>query len=72
VVAPVSAPAPAPHPSDHPAPLRETEHQAIVRAVAECGGNVSKAARQLGISRGRVYRHLQADASPQAEPHAPS
>jgi len=26
--------------------------------LAECGGNVSKAARALGVSRGRVYRHL--------------
>ncbi len=53
----------APAPADAPAPLRETEHQAIVRAVAECAGNVSRAARRLGISRGRVYRHLQADAA---------
>ncbi|MGY0195238.1 helix-turn-helix domain-containing protein [Leptothrix sp. BB-4] len=55
------APPASPAPAVTAAPLRETEHQAIVRAVAECGGNVSQAARHLGISRGRVYRHLQAD-----------
>jgi transcriptional regulator of acetoin/glycerol metabolism len=26
--------------------------------VQACEGNVSKAARMLGVSRGRVYRHL--------------
>jgi transcriptional regulator of acetoin/glycerol metabolism len=46
------------------ASLREAEHQAILRALAEHGGNVSKAARALGVSRGRVYRHLRADAAP--------
>ncbi len=55
-----------------PAPLRETEHQAIVRAVAECGGNVSRAARLLGISRGRVYRHLQAQQGQAADPVDPA
>ncbi|KDB50893.1 hypothetical protein X805_35150 [Sphaerotilus natans subsp. natans DSM 6575] len=48
--------------------LRETEHQAIVRALSEHGGNVSKTARALGVSRGRVYRHLRADAAPDRAP----
>ncbi len=38
--------------------LRATERRTIERALAECGGNVSKAARNLGVSRGRIYRQL--------------
>ncbi|CAN5208401.1 hypothetical protein BH11PSE9_BH11PSE9_00500 [soil metagenome] len=38
--------------------LRDTELHLIERTVQACGGNVSKAARQLGVSRGLVYRHL--------------
>ncbi len=33
---------------------------AIERTVAECDGNISLAARRLGVSRGLVYRHLRA------------
>jgi sigma-54 dependent transcriptional regulator, acetoin dehydrogenase operon transcriptional activator AcoR len=44
-----------------PQPLREAEHAAILRALRDCGGNVSQAARRLGVSRGRIYRHLQRD-----------
>ncbi|RZS56943.1 helix-turn-helix domain-containing protein [Sphaerotilus mobilis] len=67
----ISATPPVPAPAEAPAPLRETEHQTIVRAVAECAGNVSQAARLLGISRGRVYRHLQADAAAAHRPDQP-
>jgi len=42
------------------ATLRETERQAVQRVLGECGGNVSKAARTLGVSRGLIYRHLEA------------
>jgi transcriptional regulator of acetoin/glycerol metabolism len=38
--------------------LRDSESQTVVRVLAECGGNVSVAARTLGVSRGRIYRHL--------------
>jgi transcriptional regulator of acetoin/glycerol metabolism len=38
--------------------LRDSERQTVVRVLAECQGNVSKAARSLGVSRGLVYRHL--------------
>lgn len=41
-----------------PVTLRDTEHQTVVRVLEECGGNVSVAARKLGISRGRIYRQL--------------
>ena len=41
-----------------PATLREAERQAVVRVLGECGGNVSGAARALGVSRGLIYRHL--------------
>jgi transcriptional regulator of acetoin/glycerol metabolism len=41
-----------------PASLRESEHQLVERTLAEFGGNVSKAARALGVSRGLVYRHI--------------
>lgn len=53
--APAALDAPPPAP---PATLRETERQTVVRALAECGGNVSKTARALGVSRGRIYRLL--------------
>ena len=38
--------------------LRDTDRHLIQQTVAACEGNVSKAARQLGVSRGLVYRHL--------------
>ena len=60
---PVAASAPVVERPDGTASLRETEHQAIVRALAEHGGNVSKTARALGVSRGRVYRHLKTEAT---------
>ena len=38
--------------------LRHSELNMITRTLQACDGNVSKAARQLGVSRGLVYRHL--------------
>lgn len=38
--------------------LRESDRHLIGQTLQACGGNVSKAARQLGVSRGLVYRHL--------------
>jgi sigma-54 dependent transcriptional regulator, acetoin dehydrogenase operon transcriptional activator AcoR len=38
--------------------LGELTSGAIERTVAECDGNVSLAARRLGVSRGLVYRHM--------------
>ena len=39
-------------------PLDALADEAIQRAVEDCGGNISEAARRLGISRSRVYRRL--------------
>jgi sigma-54 dependent transcriptional regulator, acetoin dehydrogenase operon transcriptional activator AcoR len=38
--------------------LRNGELHLIEAAIAACDGNVSKAARSLGVSRGLIYRHL--------------
>jgi DNA-binding NtrC family response regulator len=39
--------------------LEELERQAIERAIAHFGGNLSDAARQLGIGRSTLYRKLE-------------
>ena len=41
-----------------PATLEEMGLRSIQRAVDEAGGNISVAARQLGISRNTIYRKL--------------
>ena len=38
--------------------LRRSELHLIEAALASCEGNVSQAARSLGVSRGLIYRHL--------------
>ena len=40
-----------------PRGLRQTQRELVRQALQACGGNVSAAARQLGVSRGLVYRH---------------
>ena len=42
--------------------LRDNDRQLIQQTVQACDGNVSKAARTLGVSRGLIYRHLKAAA----------
>jgi transcriptional regulator of acetoin/glycerol metabolism len=42
--------------------LRDNDRHLIRQTVQACGGNVSKAARALGVSRGLIYRHLRASA----------
>lgn len=61
--APAAAPAPvpAPPPVVAVAPLADQRRAAIVQALQACGGNVSRAARLLGISRGAVYRQAARD-----------
>lgn len=70
-VGPVETPTPVPPPVVQVPPtappagtLRETDHALISQTLAACDGNVSKAARKLGVSRGLIYRHL--------KPHAAS
>ena len=38
--------------------LRQQNRQRVQQTLTECGGNVSEAARRLGISRTTFYRHL--------------
>ena len=38
--------------------LQETEHRMIFRALDESGGNITKAARVLGLSRRTLHRRL--------------
>jgi sigma-54 dependent transcriptional regulator, acetoin dehydrogenase operon transcriptional activator AcoR len=67
-IAPVARPAlaaaqapvaPAPAAAVPAGTLRELDRHLVTRTLETCGGNVSKAARQLGVSRGLIYRHLQ-------------
>lgn len=59
VEAPATSATPAPATPAPAGTLRELDRHLVARTVEGCGGNVSKAARQLGVSRGLVYRHLQ-------------
>ena len=47
-----------PEPRPEALTLRDAERQSVARTLAECHGNVSLTARKLGVSRGRIYRHL--------------
>ena len=50
--------------------LRETDQHLITQTLAACNGNVSKAARRLGVSRGLIYRHLGSARRERATPGA--
>ncbi|MCA1826823.1 MAG: helix-turn-helix domain-containing protein, partial [Myxococcales bacterium] len=39
--------------------LDDAERHLIQRALSRCAGNVSEAARELGVSRSALYRRLQ-------------
>ena len=54
-----AAAAAAPMAASGPSTLNQATGAMIVRTLAECGGNISLAARRLGVSRGLLYRHLQ-------------
>jgi DNA-binding NtrC family response regulator len=45
-------------PADDAATLAQLSRQLIEQTLAACGGNVSQAARRLGVSRGLLYRRL--------------
>jgi DNA-binding NtrC family response regulator len=38
--------------------LAELEREAIERALTVCGGDKSRAAQELGISRAKIYQRL--------------
>lgn len=44
--------------------LRESNRDLIERTLQECSGNVSQAARKLGVSRGVIYRRLRSGEQP--------
>ena len=52
------APGPQPALPEPPRTLGDMEIDAIRRAVADCGGNISEASKRLGISRNTIYRKL--------------
>jgi len=45
-------------PEEDIVPFAEVEKRAIVAAISKCSGDISKAARKLGLSRGTLYRKL--------------
>ena len=45
-------------PQEGPASLRDVELDAVRAAMEKCGGNVSAAARCLGVARATLYRKL--------------
>ena len=58
-VAPTAAPTPVADPDDNTiVPLAELEKRAIAHALRVTGGNVTRAARALGIGRATMYRKL--------------
>jgi transcriptional regulator of acetoin/glycerol metabolism len=61
ISAPIAMPEPDPFPAAPawtPKGLQEVELQTIQSALAQCGGNVSAAARLLGVSRNTIYRKV--------------
>ena len=52
------APGAAPAPADVPPSLARVEWEHIQRTLADCGGNISEAARRLGIHRRSLQRKL--------------
>lgn len=56
----VTAPGARAAPPPGPAALTEVHRQHIEATLAQCRGNISAAARRLGVSRGLLYRRLRA------------
>jgi len=54
----LQAPPPRPEAADEVVPIAELEKRAILAAVKKCDGDISKAARKLGVSRATLYRKL--------------
>jgi len=55
-----------PHVPAERATLVDHSQRLIEVTLAECGGNIAKAARALGVSRGMLYRRLQKPSAPAA------
>src|ERR1700759_1037752 len=47
-------------------PLKAAERAALVRVIAECRGNMTRVAAQLGMSRNTLYRRMKRHAIPLA------
>ncbi len=45
--------------TETPRKLNALERDAVADALSECGGNISRAARMLGVSRAALYRKLE-------------
>jgi transcriptional regulator of acetoin/glycerol metabolism len=60
-----AAPAPAATPAG-PATLAQLSRRLIEQTLTDCQGNVSQAARRLGVSRGLLYRRLRGEPDPAA------
>ena len=56
---PITTPAPGTVPDSARATLLDHKQRLIESTLAACGGNIAKAARALGVSRGMLYRRLQ-------------
>jgi transcriptional regulator of acetoin/glycerol metabolism len=55
-----------------PAATLDTHRDRLITdTVAACGGNIARAARQLGVSRGLLYRRLRAQGTDGVPPAAP-
>ncbi len=52
------SPRPVPSRPEAVTSLKDMEYQALVRALEQSGGNISKAAKALGIGRDTVYRRM--------------
>jgi transcriptional regulator of acetoin/glycerol metabolism len=66
-LAPAAAPVPAaevPAPPVHAATLGQHTREVIERTLHEHGGNISRAARVLGVSRGLLYRRMKGWSAP--------
>jgi transcriptional regulator of acetoin/glycerol metabolism len=63
------APGPGAEPAVTVNPLRAAERAALVRVIAECHGNMTRVAAQLGMSRNTLYRRMKRHSIPLAHGH---